>query len=405
VQRVMPPDFFGWKVVDLAVVAAAQSETEARRLADEEAQLPFEIAKGPLLRVILLRIAPEHHLLLMTMPHIVSDGWSLTVFCEELSALYGAFCAGRPSPLPELPIQFADYAVWKRKWLQGKVLEEQLGYWKQQLAGVPTKIELPSDHPRPPVQTLRGARYFLNFPTTLSEATAALGREEKTTLFMTLLAAFNTFLYTYTGQTDLLIGSPFANRTRIETQGLIGPLVNTLVLRTQLSGNPTFRDLLRRVREVVLGADAHQSYPFEKIVAVVRPPRDPSRNPLFQVNFRVMTGPLLPLKLPGVSSSHLISECVNSKFDLALELWVNSDKFGGFIEYSTDLFEETTIRRMSNDFALLLGDLLARPNTRLSDLAALKECQARLKEWQEAQRAKREQAKNKSLRDIRRKRS
>jgi hypothetical protein len=238
VQRVMPPDFFGWKVVDLAAVAAAQSETEARRLADEEAQLPFEIAKGPLLRVTLLRIAPENHLLLMTMPHIVSDGWSLAVFCEELSALYGAFCAGRPSPLPELPIQFADYAVWKRNWLQGKVLEEQLGYWKQQLAGVPTKIELPSDHPRPPVQTLRGARYFLNLPTTLSEATAALGREEKTTLFMTLLAAFNTFLYTYTGQTDLLIGSPFANRTRIETQGLIGPLVNTLVLRTQLSGNP-----------------------------------------------------------------------------------------------------------------------------------------------------------------------
>jgi len=232
-----------------------------------------------------------------------------------------------------------------------------------------------------------------------------LGREEETTLFMTFLAAFNAFLYTYTGQEDFVIGSPFANRTRIETQGLIGPFVNTLVLRTHLAGNPTFRDLLRRVREVVLGADAHQSYPFEKIVAVVRPPRDPSRNPLFQVNFRVVTGPLLLLRLPELTSSLLINECANSKFDLALELWVNPDKFGGFIEYSSDLFEESTIRRMSSDFALLLADLLAQPDTRLSDLAALKDCKTRLKEWQEAQRAKRAEAKNKSLRDIRRKRS
>jgi len=200
------------------------------------------------------------------------------------------------------------------------VLEGQLGYWKQQLAGVPTKIELPSDHPRPPVQTLRGARYFLNLPTTLSEATVALGREEETTLFMTFLAAFNAFLYTYTGQEDFVIGSPFANRTRIETQGLIGPFVNTLVLRTHLAGNPTFRDLARRVRAITLGAYANQDLPFEKLVEELQPERDMSRNPLFQVMFVLQNTPVTEIALPGLRFGLMDSKTMTAKFDLWLSI-------------------------------------------------------------------------------------
>ncbi|RMF36691.1 MAG: non-ribosomal peptide synthetase, partial [Chloroflexi bacterium] len=285
VQVIAPTLKLPLPLVDLSGLPKAAREAEVQRLATEEAQRPFDLSRGPLLRVTLLRLGDEEHVALLTMHHIISDGWSMRVLVQELAALYDAFSHGRPSPLPDLPIQYADFALWQREWLQGEVLEEQLAYWKQQLSGSPPVLELPTDRPRPPVQSFRGAHRPFMLPRPLSQAIKALCRREGVTPFMLLLAAFQTLLHRYTGQDDISVGTPIANRNRAEIEGLIGYFANTLVLRTDLSGDPPFRELLKRVREVALGAYAHQDLPFEMLVDALQPERDLSHTPLFQVMF------------------------------------------------------------------------------------------------------------------------
>ncbi|MGH7360617.1 MAG: condensation domain-containing protein, partial [Candidatus Methylomirabilales bacterium] len=270
-------------VVDLEGLSAAAQRAEVRRLAAEEAGCPFDLARGPLLRVCLLRLGEEAHGLLLTLHHIISDGWSMEVFIRELSALYRAFSLGAPSPLAGLPIQYADYAEWQRRWLEGEVLAGQLAYWQKQLVGAPALLELPTDHPRPPVQSFRGATVAFRLESELTQALKGLSQRAGVTLFMTLLGAFVTFLSRYSGQEDVVVGTPIANRNRRETEGLIGFFVNTLVLRVDLAGNPSFEALLGRVRAVALEAYAHQEVPFERVVEAVQPERNLSHSPLFQV--------------------------------------------------------------------------------------------------------------------------
>jgi hypothetical protein len=282
VQVIAPFGGFALPVEDLSGLGEADREAAVRRRAGEEARRAFDLSAGPLFRALLLRVGAEDHVLLLSMHHIVSDGWSMGVLFRELSALYAAYREGRESPLPELALQYADYAVWQREQLAGEVLDRQLSYWREQLAGVPELLELPTDHPRPAVQTYRGA----SVPVELSlERLQSLGRSEEATLYMVLLGAFQVLLSKYSGNEDIVVGSPIAGRTRKEVEELIGFFVNTLVLRTDLSGDPSFRETLRRVREVTLGAYAHQELPFEKLVAELQPERSLSHTPLFQVAF------------------------------------------------------------------------------------------------------------------------
>ncbi len=291
--------------------------------------------------------------------------------------------ARKPSPLPELPIQYADFAVWQRNWLQGKVLDSQLSYWKKQLAKAPPLLELPTDRPRPAVQTFHGARQYLHLPKSLSGALNALSRREGVTLFMTLLAAFKTLLYRYTGQDDIVVGSPIANRNRREIEGLIGFFVNTLVLRTDLSGNPTFRELLGRVHGVALGAYAHQDLPFEKLVEELKPDRDLSRNPLFQVMFQVRHFSKKPVKLPGLEIDDFKFDSRIAKFDLTLYVLEKSEGLLCLFRYNTDLFDAATIIRMLGHFHVLLEGIVANPKQPISTLPLLTEVERHqlLVEW------------------------
>ncbi|XYI03830.1 non-ribosomal peptide synthase/polyketide synthase [Sorangium sp. So ce1128] len=357
--------------VDLSALAGEAQEAEVARRAAAEAEQPFSLTDGPLLRVTLLRLSRSEHVLLATMHHIVSDGWSLGVLLRELSALYGAFCAGRPSALPALPVQYADYAVWQRRWLSGDTLDRELAYWKQQLSGAPAALDLPTDRPRPPVQTYRGATCPVALSPELSSAVARLGRREGVTLFMTLLAAFQVLLHRYTGQHDVVVGSPIAGRTAAETEGLIGFFVNTLVLRTDLSGEPSFVDLLRRVRDVTLGAYAHQHVPFERLVEALSPERDLSRSPLFQVMFALQNAPLPDLALGDVALRPLQIAGTTSKFELTLVLGEDDGRLAGAIEYNTDLFDAATIERLSAHLVTLLESAVSDPSRRVGDLDLL----------------------------------
>src|SRR5262249_10956654 len=271
-----------------------EREVETMRWATEEAHKPFDLSRGPLLRTTLLRLGELEHILVLTIHHIVSDGWSMGVLYREIALLYEAFSSGKPSRLPQLPIQYTDFAHWQRQFFQGKVLESQYSYWKGQLDGVPPLLELPTDCPRPEVQTFRGASRPVQLTKSLAEALKAFSRQEGVTLFMTLLAAFETLIHRYTGQEDLVVGSPTVGRNQVETEGLIGVFVNMLVLRTDFSGNPTFLELLARVREVVLGAYAHPDLPFEDLIERLRIKRTLSFNPLLQVMFVLQDTPFAP---------------------------------------------------------------------------------------------------------------
>ncbi|PYX07514.1 MAG: non-ribosomal peptide synthetase, partial [Acidobacteria bacterium] len=282
-QVVAPSVYIPLPVVDLSEFT--EREKEAQQLAAAEAQTPFDLKTGPLVRAQLLRLAAEDHILLLTMHHIMFDGWSRRILVRELATLYEAYCGGKPSPLRDLNLQYADYAVWQRNNLQGQILERQLAYWRAQLAGAPASLDLPTDQPRPAVQTFRGAAKLFTFSKTLSEQLNALSRQQTATLFMTLLAGFQALLSRWSGQEDIVVGAPIANRNRTEIEDLIGLFANTLVLRTDVSGNPSFRALLGRVKEVALGGYAHQDMPFEKLVEELRPERSLSHNPLFQVMF------------------------------------------------------------------------------------------------------------------------
>src|SRR5215213_423074 len=361
-------------IEDLSALPEAEREEAVQRWVHEAAREPFDLERGPLFRAGLLRLSEEEHVLLVTMHHVVSDGWSMGVFWRELGALYEAFLRGEPSPLEEPPVQYADYALWQRQWLSGEVLEEQLGYWKEQLAELPV-LELPTDHPRPAVQTHRGARRSLTLPGSLTEALRDLARREGSTLFMVLLGAFQALLARYAGQEDIAIGTPIAGRTRAETEGLIGFFVNTLVMRTDLSGDPSFREVLSRVREVALGAYDHQDLPFEKLVEELQPERDLSRVPLSQVFFALQNVPREDLKLLNLTLERQNVEGGTVKFDLSLFLFEEDQGLKGRLVYNADLFDDATIERMLGHLQTFLRGIVEDPDRHLSELPLLSEAE------------------------------
>ncbi|MBO0800030.1 MAG: non-ribosomal peptide synthetase, partial [Blastocatellia bacterium] len=371
VQVIAPTLRLALPIIDLQEFRETEREAETRRLAAEEAGRPFDLSRGPLLRAALLRLGREHHVVLFTLHHIISDGWSMGVLAREMGTLYEAFANGRPSPLPELQIQYADFAQWQRQWLQGETLETQLSYWKLRLCGAPTSLALPADRPRPEVQTFRGAHQPLSLPETLSESLRDLSRRKGVTLFMTLLAAFKTLLYRYTGQEDIIVGAPIAGRTQAELEGLIGFFVNALVLRTDLSGNPSFGELLGRVRETVLGAFAHQDIPFEKLVSELQPPRYHNRTPWVSAAFALQNAPTSAsaLELPGLTLSLLRMESAAAKNDLILSMSERQTSLGGSFEYNPDLFDAATIARMAGHFQIMLESIASDPDCRISMLA------------------------------------
>ncbi len=374
-------------VIDLTELEKDRREQVLLQLVTAEARRPFDLAHGPLIRSTLLRSGTGEHVLALLLHHIVSDGWSNGVLIRELSALYSAYSTGAPSPLPELSIQYADFALWQRTRLQGAELAKQLMYWHNQLAGMPTMLELPTDHPRPPMQQFRGTQFFFTLPTSLSAEVKKVSQQKGLTLFMTLLAAYQTLLFRYTGQQDIVVGVPIANRNRSEIEPLIGFFVNTLIMRTQLSGDITVHELLTRVREVALGAFEHQEVPFERLVEELQPERTPDRSPLFQVAFALQNAPTETLELAGLKLSPMAMENGTAKFDLTLFLWERGDTLTGALEYSTDLFDETTIRRMAGHFQSLLAAMVAQPERRLADLPLLTEEELQiLAQWNRMQR-------------------
>ena len=389
VQRIAAAFHLPINVVDLRNLPKESRQTEANRLTAQEAQRSFNLSHDLLLRVTLLQLDDAEYLLMLNMHHIVSDGWSIGVLIQELGALYTAFASEKPSPLPALSIQYADFAKWQREWLQGEVLETQLAYWRQQLNGI-SMLNLPADRPRPAIQSYRGKRQFLQLPKQLSEALETLSQREGVTLFMTMLAAFKTLLYHYAQQEDIVVGSPIANRNRSEIEALIGFFVNSLVLRTDLSGNPTFRELLNRVKEVALGAYAHQDLPFEKLVEELHPDRALNQNPLFQVAFALQNAPGNRLELPELTLSPQQLDVGTARFDLEFHLWErspnssgsnqspsnklwvdSSEGISGMVIYSADLFDEATISRMLGHFQTLLESIVANPEQRIANLQYL----------------------------------
>jgi amino acid adenylation domain-containing protein len=383
VQMIAPRLEIDLPLIDLESLPDKDRELEVSRLAREDAQLPFDLTQAPLLRVSLLRLAEQEHVLLLTMHHIASDGWSIGLFVKEMAAIYEAIVAARPVDLPGLPIQYADFARWQRKWLQGEALAELAGYWKDQLAGAPGVLDLAIARPRPAMQTMRGAHISRALSPALSAALVELSRREGVTLFMTLLAAFQTLLYRYSGQEDLVTGTPIAGRNRAETEGLIGFFVNSLPLRTDLSGNPRFRELLTRVKETALGAYAHQDLPFEKIVEAVQPERSLSYAPIFQVMFALQNQPRANFNLPGLNITHLKREFDSSKFDLTLFMTETEEGLSCWLEYNTDLFDRDTLTRLLDHFQILLTGVVADPAQRLSELPLLapSEREQLLSEW------------------------
>ncbi|HEV7127292.1 MAG TPA: amino acid adenylation domain-containing protein, partial [Ktedonobacterales bacterium] len=368
VQVISPPDLVPLRVIDLRDTVEPDRDLAALRLAREEVRRPFDLARGPLWRALVLRVGPAEHVLALTMHHIVVDGRSVEIFFQELSSLYEAFSQGKPSPLADLPIQYADFAVWQREWLQGEVFAKQLAYWTRQLEGAPDVLQLPTDHPRPPAFSSRGATRYVVVDQGLSEALAKLSRREGVTLFMTLLAAFQALLFRYTGQQDLLVGTPIMGRTRPETVDLIGFFVNTLVLRTDLSGNTRFRELLHRVREVAVAAFEHQDLPFEQLVQVLRPQRDRSTTPLVQVMLVLQNPPAHGWRLGDLTVHPIEMDTDTAKFDLTLSLEESAHGLKGWIEYNADLFDIGTIERMIGHWQLLLESIVSDPDQPIGEL-------------------------------------
>jgi amino acid adenylation domain-containing protein len=371
VQVIAPFGGFSLPVEDLSGLGEADLEAAVRLRIGEDARQAFDLSAGPLFRAALLRLAAEDHVLLVSMHHIVSDGWSMGVFFREFSSLYEAYREGRESPLPELPVQYADYAVWQRTQLDGEGLNRQLAYWKERLTGAPGLLELPTDHPRPAVQTFRGASVPVDLSLELLERLQALGRSEGATLYMTLLSAFQVLLSKYAGSEDVVVGSPIAGRTRGEVEELIGFFVNTLVLRTDLSGEPSFREVLRRVRDLTLGAYAHQEVPFEKLVAELQPERSLSNSPIFQVMFALQNAESQGAALQGLKMGAGGAAMETAKFDLSLTLAETAQGLRGGLNYSTDLFERGTMERMVGHLARVLEQAAARPEARLAELDLL----------------------------------
>lgn len=371
VQVIAPEWPLKFSLIDLEGQSELEQEAEARRLAKEEAQRPFDLERGPLLRATWLRLNATSHVLLLTTHHIISDGWSMGLLLEELGSLYKAYSTATVPDLPELPVQYADFSAWQQQWLQGELLEAELEYWQQRLEAAPAALELPTDKPRPAMQRFRGSTHSFKLSKSLTRSLKALSRQESVTLFMTLLATFKTLLYRYSGQEDIVVGSPIAGRNRKEVEGLIGFFVNTLVLRTNLSGAPSFRKFLSQVRAVTLGAYAHQDLPFEKLIEELQPERDMSRSPLFQVMFTFQNTPAQALDLPGVSVSTIEVDSGASKFDLELLMADAGEELDGVLEYDVDLFEPETIERLAKHFQTLLESVVANPEQSLDQLSLL----------------------------------
>ena len=374
---------FELPIIDLSDVPEAERESEMQRVIRQEAQRPFDLTRGPLLRAALLRVSQDDHVLLLLMHHIVTDAWSMGVLFREITQLYEAATTGRPSALPALPMQYADFARWQRASLTPDTVARHLAYWRAQLAGATPVLELPTDRARPAVRTPRGAVQHMVLPQSLLDRLKAVGRAANATLFMTLLAAFQTLLSRYTGQDDITVGSPSAGRGEVDLEPLIGFFVNTLVLRTDLSGDPPFSELVLRVREVALEAYSHQETPFEKLVEELNVQRSLSHTPVFQVMFMLQNAPRQTFELAGLTMNELDIDIGTAKFDLTVETAeVDEGLFCAF-EYSTDVFEHATIVRMLEHFRTLLEGVAANPGQRLSalPLIAAPERRRLLTEW------------------------
>ena len=373
VQAIAPFEGYALPVEDLRALDEAEREAAVRRWAVEEAERPFDLAAGPLFRARLLRVGDEDRVLLLCFHHAVSDGWSIGVFVGELAAVYRAFRDGESSPLAELPVQYADYAAWQRAQLRGPALERQLAYWKERLAGAPELLELPTDRPRPAVQTYGGAREGMDLPLELRERLEALGRAEGATLYMVLLAAFQVLLGRYAGTGDVVVGSPVSGRTRREVEGVVGVFVNTLVLRADLSGDPSFRDALGRVRAATLGAFEHQAVPFEKVVGEVQPERSLSHSPIFQALFALQNAGGGPASVWGAEMGYVGMDAGTTRFDVSLDCTTHERGVFCALEYRTDLFERSTVRRMLEHLRRLLEQVADEPEARLSALELMGE--------------------------------
>jgi hypothetical protein len=357
-------------VEDLSGLAPDERERQMWSRLHQEAERPFDLARGPLIRAALLRLSDQEHIAAVTMHHAISDGWSIAILIRELSALYGSFRLGEPSPLPEPVIQYADYAAWQRNLGENAGFDSQLAYWKGQLAGVP-HLELPTDRPRPPVASQRGGLRSTTLPIATRETARALGRSEGATLYMTLLAVFQIVLHRYSGQEDIAVGSPIAGRVLPEFEALIGFFVNTLVLRGDLSGDPPLRELLRRVRRTALDAYGHQDVPFDTLVGIIHPERDPSRTSIFQVMFALQNVPPLSLQAIDLVVSPVELTSGTSKFDLTLFATEVADGLRLDLEYSSDLFDAATADRILAHFQILLEEIIANPDQAIGAIPML----------------------------------
>jgi amino acid adenylation domain-containing protein len=388
VQVVHEEARLAFRLLDLQGREPAEREATVEATARDEAATPFDLRRGPLFRATLVRLDRADHVLLLAMHHIVSDGWSMGVLVNELLTLYTAFRAGADSPLAPLEIQYPDYAQWQRKWLQGETLAAQTAYWRDHLADAPTQLDLQTDHPRPAVRTSRGDTRAFELPATLMEKAVAFGNAEHATPFMTLLAAFQALLFRHSGQGDVVVGTPIANRSRAELEPLIGFFVNTLALRARITGRMSFRELVRQVRETALGAFAHQDFPFEKLVEELRPPRDLSRTPIFQAMFSLQNMPSSKLELDGLSFEPLPEPTGTSKFDLSLSLSPRDRGMSGSLEYSTDLFDAATAARLATHYKELLESALRSPDAPLESLSMMPRAERRtvLVDWNDTER-------------------
>ena len=377
-QQIAPPEPVAPEIVDLEHVPAADREAVVEAHVQKEVQRPFSLARGPLFRPILLRLAPDEYELIVSIHHIVADGWSLGLIAREIEVLYQAYSTTGGAPLPEVQLQYADFAIWQRQWLDGEVLEAQRAYWRNQLAALPPPLELPADQPRRQSSSAAGSHDF-TLPLGLADSLRRLGRHEGVTPFMTMLAAFKALLARYTGETDIVLGTPVANRNHLELESIVGFFANTLVLRTDLSGDPTFRELLGRVREVSLGAYAHQDMPFEKLVEDLKPDRKLGQNPLFQISFVFQS-----LAGGGQSGAGFDFVTVGSPFDLTLFVRETGEgALSATIEYRRDFFRPDTIARLAGHYRTLLEGAAARPDHRLSTLPLMEEAELQriLMEW------------------------
>ncbi|HEY9837254.1 MAG TPA: condensation domain-containing protein, partial [Vampirovibrionales bacterium] len=386
--------------LDLRQFPPGEREAEVTRLAAVESEFPFNLATGPLLRVTLLQLEKFSSILLLNMHHIISDDWSMGVFVRELGTIYGALVENRPVLLPELPLQYADFSEWQREWFQGEVLAQQLGYWQQQLRGI-IPLNLPGDSPKPATPSYQGGSQLFELSQPLTAALKVFCQQEGVTLFMMLLAGFQLLLYRYSQQDEITVGSPIANRNRSEIEGLIGFFVNSLVLRTDMSGNPTIREVLARVREVTLGAYAHQDLPFEKVVEALHPDRILNVHPLFQVVFNLQNAPMQELELPGLQVSSLSLGVKTTRFDLEVHLWEAGDSFRrtygedwqygeslrGLVIYNCSRFQRETIAQMLEQFKMVLKNMVNYPEERINQVGLISEQeQAKLTAWNQTQR-------------------